>query len=84
MKVIFLDIDGVINTDQIASFRRNHAVKEMVFDDEAMVNLHEIVASTGSRIVISSTWRIFYNTDHYLWTSLIDNLRKFKIDTAII
>ncbi len=84
MKVVFLDIDGVVNTDRIARYRKNHNIDEMIFDEEAMKNLHHIIESTGSMIVISSTWRIHYNTDRPLWISLIENLRKFKLDTLVI
>lgn len=53
MKVIFLDIDGVLNVigqgrDQYGALFHKH------FED----NLNYIINSTGAKIVISSTWRM--------------------------
>lgn len=53
MKVIFLDIDGVLNLcyegrDQYGSFFHPHLVD----------NLRKIIEETGANIVISSTWRL--------------------------
>lgn len=84
MKVVFLDIDGVINTDRIARYRKNHDIDEMVFDEEAMNNLQQIVTNTGSKIVISSTWRIHYNTTTPLWVALVDNLEKYGLEQFIV
>jgi hypothetical protein len=52
MKIIFLDIDGVLNVmglgrDQYGS----------LFHSEFVENLREIIEQTGAKIVISSTWR---------------------------
>jgi hypothetical protein len=53
MKVIFLDIDGVMNN------------RQMIYDDgmdaigeEMLHRLSMIVKATGAKIVLSSTWRI--------------------------
>ena len=53
MKVIFLDIDGVLNVisqghDEFGSLFHKH------FED----NLRRIIEQTGAKIVISSTWRM--------------------------
>ena len=53
MKVIFLDIDGVLNVisqghDEYGSLFHKH------FED----NLRYIIEQTGAKIVISSTWRM--------------------------
>jgi len=47
-KIIFLDIDGVINTTKY------HFTK---FDEECMDNLLEIINKTNAKIVVSSSWR---------------------------
>jgi hypothetical protein len=58
MKVIFLDIDGVLNCNDTytnAEFREypyNH------FDDKLVGNLNKITTKTGASIVVSSSWRI--------------------------
>jgi hypothetical protein len=51
--VLFLDIDGVMNTtNSILRHKSNR-----VFTDESICCLQTIVAETGCSIVISSTWR---------------------------
>lgn len=83
MKILFLDIDGVVNTDRIARYRKNHGVEEMIFDEDAMKNLEHIVTSTECRIVISSTWRIHRDTMNPLWIALVDNLRKYNLENFL-
>jgi hypothetical protein len=50
-KVIFLDIDGVLNDD--GRDRENG----IIIDSEFAGNLHKIVEVTGAEIVLSSSWR---------------------------
>lgn len=59
-KIVFLDIDGVLNTnwwysklDRIAS-RDKYGY---TFDPRAVANLKRIVEETGADIVISSSWK---------------------------
>lgn len=47
MKVIFLDVDGVICLDGLG------------MDDLSLKCLKEIVDVTGAKIVLSSTWRLY-------------------------
>jgi hypothetical protein len=63
MKLIFLDIDGVLNS---APFLKAHAItdyKSVIqallasLDPEAIERLNRIVDVTGARIVVSSVWR---------------------------
>lgn len=54
MKIIFLDIDGVLNFKGcMPLFKRLYFV-----DDSKLQFLKEIVDQTGARIVLSSTWKI--------------------------
>lgn len=67
MKIIFLDIDGVLNS---ASFmkRRQRVIDKNgpdrfrwwleMLDEEAIQLLNQAVEATGAKIVVSSTWRI--------------------------
>jgi len=48
IKCIFLDIDGVMNTDRSAKWS---------IESELMELLAEIVLATGAKIVLSSAWR---------------------------
>lgn len=62
-KVIFLDFDGVMNTERyIAERRRNgFPVSDRygyLFDPEAVENLRRIIDATGAAVVISSSWRL--------------------------
>lgn len=61
MKVLFLDIDGVINTvGAELGFRYclGRQEQEHMFDPACLYYLRNIVEETGCRIVISSTWRL--------------------------
>ena len=67
MKLIFLDIDGVLNSsawleDQYKKGRSVSMVRE--FDRAAIGNLNRVVLGTGAKVVISSTWRLLYSLDH--------------------
>lgn len=59
-KIIFLDIDGVLNT----KFWHKHLDKDAKrdrygyqFDPKAVSNLANIIEKTGAEIVISSSWK---------------------------
>ena len=60
MKVIFLDIDGVLNTE---AYRENPDVDyfEQPISEEHMPLLEYLVKSTGAKIVLSSTWREYWD-----------------------
>lgn len=55
MKLIFLDIDGVMNHRTHFVRSRQHWGQE--FSPLAVRNLREIIKTTGAKIVLSSTWR---------------------------
>jgi hypothetical protein len=65
MKVIFLDIDGVLNHEKW--YRKRHQEIKMddvvshypfyEFDPESINQLNRIIDETGANVVISSTWR---------------------------
>ena len=66
MKVIFLDVDGVLNSEQ---FYRKRGHPDYRFEDEppypvcefdpkAVDLLNQLIKDTESKLVISSTWRI--------------------------
>ena len=62
-KYIFLDFDGVLNTEQyIDQLRREKAPVSdkygYLFDPCAVDNLRKLINTTGAEIVISSSWRI--------------------------
>ena len=63
MKVIFLDIDGVLNTEKYIMdlLHKNLSTQDSdwcdFFDPKCIAKLKEIIDQTGAKIVISSTWR---------------------------
>lgn len=50
MKVIFLDIDGVLNTNS-----------DREISDDKLKLLSELVSKTGADVVLSSSWRYGWN-----------------------
>mgnify|MGYP001378568217 CR=1 FL=1 len=59
MKIIFLDIDGVLKTKQglRRAFARHGRFIPDLLDDQAVRNLNRLIQATGAKIVITSTWR---------------------------
>lgn len=83
MKIIFLDIDGVLNSkdwfDEVKDCKGY-----MEINPENVKLLKEIVIQTGAQIVLSSTWRTLgKNLDngnqHPKYTYLLDCLKEFEL-----
>lgn len=56
MKLIFLDVDGVLNTPRTQ--RRLKVCNEFTFvDTRKVLRLRDVVERTGAKLVLSSTWR---------------------------
>ena len=61
MKILFVDIDGVLNTEQfqverVKKFGRINS-QDLYFQPSCVKHLKRIIDETGCKIVISSTWR---------------------------
>ena len=56
MKVIFLDIDGVLNEEK----SRSRCCGYRGIDDKKVENLAKIVKATGAKIVLVSTWKEYW------------------------
>ena len=54
MKVIFLDIDGVLNCDKTPNPRK----LPYVVDKKLLTRLGKLLDRTGAKVVLTSTWRI--------------------------
>lgn len=54
MKIIFLDVDGVLNSQRLMEQWEETGV---LLDEENIACLKEIVEATGAKIVLTSTWR---------------------------
>ena len=62
MKVVFLDIDGVLNTGWWYTQMDRNTPKDKygyAFAPNAVANLKKIIDETGADIVISSSWKSF-------------------------
>ena len=71
-KIIFLDVDGVLNTD---SCRPRDAIKSSLVE-----RLAQAVLRTGSRIVLSSTWRLHVKYRN----KLVKRLESAGVDRCLI
>ena len=62
MKIIFLDIDGVLNTSETYIQRRKEYEKtkrwNVEIDLERVARLKYIINMTGAKVVLSSSWRL--------------------------
>ncbi len=59
MKIIFLDIDGVLNSDEYFDKISNLDIQgiEQEIDIEKVKLLKEAINETGAKVVLSSSWR---------------------------
>lgn len=65
MKIIFLDVDGVLNSLELVYLRDadsgNHPLHDI--DDRNVKFLNLVVQESGAKIVISSSWRKLYRLE---------------------
>lgn len=82
MKLIFLDVDGVLNNNKT----RTVTFDGWCFVDDYLVKrLKRIVDATGARIVLSSTWRIGWNREdesknEVYFNQLRDKLKEYGME----
>ena len=62
MKIIFTDVDGVLNDDTTPTRTKSHC---LFIDQDKLLRLKRIVDATGAKIVLSSTWRYDRDDDQY-------------------
>lgn len=69
MKVVFLDIDGVLNHHQwlenlspVLEMSNDQWWVEMI-DPSLVVHLNSLLHQTGAKVVVSSTWRRHFNPE---------------------
>lgn len=85
MNIIFLDVDGVINSidNLIKVYNETHKPHHgysYPFDPNCLENLKELVTRTDSRLVISSTWR----KSEKGMMKLLEELKKYDLDKFVI
>ena len=57
MKVIFLDIDGVLNSDEYIDRAKNSQGIERHIDIDKVKLLKKAIDETGAKTVLTSSWR---------------------------
>lgn len=69
MKLVFLDFDGVLNSEAFFKtyHRRGNPPIEWI-DPAAVTILDEVVTRSSSRVIISSTWRLAFDFDEVIAT----------------
>lgn len=85
-KIIFLDVDGVLNSqDQIVAQEGKRSFLFGTFDFH-VEKLARIVKETDAKIVMSSTWRSFFDKDEekgsHFYIHITERFRKFGIELS--
>lgn len=85
MNIIFLDVDGVLNSlnkliELYNKTSKPHSGSNFPFDENCLNNLKILVEETNSQIVITSTWRK-YQKDIKI---LFNELKKYDLDKQVI
>lgn len=82
MKVIFLDIDGVLNTSdtfkQVYNEYKLTGIRKVALDEDKIKILSYIVKETNSKIVLSSTWRFGFKKDKDILISIEERATELK------
>ena len=85
MNIIFLDVDGVLNSrnkliEIYNKTHKPHSGYSYPFDERCLENLKLLVQETNSKIVVSSTWR----KDEEGRITLLKVLSEYELDNKII
>ena len=62
MKIIFLDIDGVLNSE-LHVHEMGEAWDGNQIDPKTVIRLNKITDATNARIVVSSSWRVCHSLE---------------------
>lgn len=57
-KYIFLDIDGVLNSEHTFGNKISESIS-----DQYLENLRKIIEETDAKLVLSSSWRVYFNNN---------------------
>jgi len=81
MKLIFLDIDGVLNSERHAKKMHEQGVTDTYneFDPECVAALNRICDESGAVCVLSSTWRLSWSLP-----GMLEHLRKFGFTGELV
>jgi len=70
MKLIFLDVDGVLNHSKSPKWfgaEDNH-----VLDDDCVGQINRVILQTGAKVVLSSSWRVDEDAKEVVEHALVD------------
>ena len=88
MRVIFLDVDGVLNNLNFLyeQFRRSNIPNIKGLDNNNLKALQKLVELTDAKLILSSTWRSYFddnlkplNNDHNPGKDLIKKLNEYNL-----
>lgn len=85
MNIIFLDVDGVLNSinkliEVYNKTHKQHSGYNYPFDENCLLNLQKLVYETDSKIVITSTWRKHKKNLEVLHSIL----KEYNLDSKVI
>lgn len=85
MNIIFLDVDGVLNStnklmEVYNATHRPHSGYSYPFDEKCLQNLKLLVQMTEAKLVITSTWR--KNEEGI--NILLNELKKYDLEQAVL
>lgn len=86
MKIIFLDIDGVLNSEKSMRELYNEGGLRLLNDYPAPEHvkwLNKIISKTGAKIVVTSTWRKLHNFLSLLYIFHLCNIEGELIGTTL-
>lgn len=85
MNIIFLDVDGVLNSinkliEVYNKTKKPHSGYSYPFDEKCLKNLQILVRETNSKLVVTSTWR----RDIEGKQTLLNALKDYELDKEVI
>jgi len=78
MRIIFLDFDGVLNSNKF--FIESNEAPPFFLDDSKTLLLKQIIDETDAKIVLSTSWREIWDTDLEIAKKLKEYFTSFNIE----
>lgn len=85
-KYIFLDIDGVLNSEHTLNESCENMDQKMasIISDQLVKNLSYLVEKTDAKIILSSSWRVYFNNNiknpnNIFAMALLASLNKYNL-----
>lgn len=85
-KYIFLDIDGVLNSEHTLNESCENMNQKLtsIISDQLVKNLSYVVKKTDAKIILSSSWRVYFNNNiknpnNIFAIALLASLNKYNL-----